>query len=181
MPSFTFTPRVLYLTEDENELKEQLSGKTLRYDEKRALIGSISTDEITPGWVCYYYDERLGDFPYLGLKCGERFPVKEGRVRAGGFSASVAGRRRGKGSSREASPYAEWCAGIRLVIAEGFERIYRQNCQNLGLLVSTDFGLVERIRAVVPDAVIVPFQVFLGDPAFAKLEKAIKDGGTLAG
>ena len=42
-------------------------------------------------------------------------------------------------------------------------------------------GLAARARAVVPDAVIVPFQVFLGDPAFAKLEKAIKDGGTLAG
>ena len=39
-----------------------------------------------------------------------------------------------------------WCAGIRLVIAESFERIYRQNCRNLGILTSTDFGLVERIR-----------------------------------
>jgi 3-isopropylmalate/(R)-2-methylmalate dehydratase large subunit len=58
----------------------------------------------------------------------------------------VAGRRYGKGSSREAAPYAEWCAGIRLVIAESFERIYRQNCRNLGIYTSTDFGLVERIR-----------------------------------
>jgi mannitol-specific phosphotransferase system IIBC component len=42
-------------------------------------------------------------------------------------------------------------------------------------------GLADRARSVVPDAVIVPFQLFMGDPAFAKLEKAIKDGGTLAG
>jgi len=42
-------------------------------------------------------------------------------------------------------------------------------------------GLAARAKAVVPDAVVVPFQVFLGDPAFAKVEKAIKDGGTLAG
>ncbi len=42
-------------------------------------------------------------------------------------------------------------------------------------------GLADRARAVVPDAVIVPFQLFMGDPAFTRLEKAIKDGGTLAG
>jgi 3-isopropylmalate/(R)-2-methylmalate dehydratase large subunit len=32
------------------------------------------------------------------------------------------------------------------VIAESFERIYRQNCHNLGMLTSSDFGLIERIR-----------------------------------
>lgn len=42
-------------------------------------------------------------------------------------------------------------------------------------------GLAARAKAVVPDAVVIPFHVFLGDPAFAKVEKAIKDGGTLAG
>ena len=72
--------------------------------------------------------------------------MSAGSVKAGGFGVTVAGRRYGKGSSREASPYAEWCAGIRLVIAESFERIYRQNCRNLGIYTSTDFGLIERIR-----------------------------------
>src|SRR5258708_8191541 len=38
------------------------------------------------------------------------------------------------------------CAGIGLVIAENIERIYKQNCQNLGLLTSTDFSLIDRIR-----------------------------------
>src|SRR5262245_14687138 len=37
-------------------------------------------------------------------------------------------------------------AGIRLVVAENIERIYRQNCQNLGILTSTDFSLLERVR-----------------------------------
>ncbi|MCI0490669.1 MAG: aconitase family protein, partial [Blastocatellia bacterium] len=54
---------------------------------------------------------------------------------------------RGKGSSREQSPYAEIAAGIRLVIAENIERIYKQNCQNLGLLTSTDFSLLPCIAA----------------------------------
>jgi len=38
-------------------------------------------------------------------------------------------------------------AGIRVVIAENIERIYKQNCQNLGLLTSTDFSLIDKIRA----------------------------------
>jgi len=41
----------------------------------------------------------------------------------------VAGQRYGKGSSREHSPAAEKLAGVRLVIAHSFERIYRQNTQ----------------------------------------------------
>ncbi|OLC08930.1 MAG: hypothetical protein AUH42_00305 [Gemmatimonadetes bacterium 13_1_40CM_70_11] len=58
----------------------------------------------------------------------------------------MSGKRRGKGSSREQSPYAEMCAGIKLVIAENIERIYRENCQNLGVLTTTDFALIERVR-----------------------------------
>lgn len=40
-------------------------------------------------------------------------------------------------------------------------------------------GLAERARTVAPNAVVVPFNVFMGDPAFAKVEGAIKDGGLL--
>lgn len=40
-------------------------------------------------------------------------------------------------------------------------------------------GLADRARLINPNAVIVPFQIFMGDPAFAKVESAIKDGGTL--
>ena len=45
---------------------------------------------------------------------------------------------------------AERYAGIRLVIAESFERIYRQNADNVGLYTSTDFGLIERIQRGEP-------------------------------
>jgi 3-isopropylmalate/(R)-2-methylmalate dehydratase large subunit len=140
-----FPGRILFLTEDPNLVDRQLQGEDLLAP--TGLRDQISTDEITPAFICYHFDEKLGAFPYLGLQCGDRLPCKEGLVKAGGFSVSVAGKRRGKGSSREASPYAELSAGIRLAIAESFERIYRQNCQNLGLLTSTDFGLIPRIRA----------------------------------
>jgi len=141
-----FDGRVLFLTEDPAKVLRQLAGEDLDGAAAVPLRDQISTDEITPAFICYHFDEKLGDFPYLGLKCGDVFPIQAGSVRAGGFVVSVAGKRRGKGSSREASPYAELCAGIRLVIAESFERIYRQNAQNLGLLTSTDFGLIQRIR-----------------------------------
>jgi 3-isopropylmalate/(R)-2-methylmalate dehydratase large subunit len=111
-----------------------------------ALRDDVSTDEITPVAIMSHYDERLARFPYTGFKAGGTFPIAAGAVQAGGYRVTVAGRRYGKGSSREHSPAAEKLAGIQLVIAESFERIYRQNADNIGLFTSTDFGLVERIE-----------------------------------
>src|SRR5437763_386389 len=138
--------RVLFLTVDPDLVRRQLEGEDLAWRPGIALRDDISTDEITPAYICYYYDETLGDFPYLGLKCGEQFPIGRAAVKRGGFVASVSGKRRGKGSSREQSPYAEMCAGIRLVVAENIERIYRENCQNLGVLTTTDFSILDKVR-----------------------------------
>src|SRR5437763_11169631 len=138
--------RILFLAEDPALVRRQLEGKDLDWRPGVELRYNNSTDEITPAYICYYYDETLGDFPYLGLKCADAFPVARGSVRRGGFVASVSGKRRGKGSSREQSPYAEMCAGIKLVIAENIERIYRENCQNLGILTTTDFSIIDRVR-----------------------------------
>jgi mannitol-specific phosphotransferase system IIBC component len=46
-------------------------------------------------------------------------------------------------------------------------------------VVVTQAGLAERARGVVPDIPVVPFQLFLGDPAVAKVVKAIQDGTTV--
>jgi 3-isopropylmalate/(R)-2-methylmalate dehydratase large subunit len=105
----------------------------------------VSTDEITPVAILSYYDARLARFAYTGVQCGGEMPIAAGAVQAGGFQVTVAGRRYGKGSSREHSPAAERLAGIRLVIAESFERIYRQNADNIGLFTSTDMTLAERL------------------------------------
>jgi len=137
--------RILFLTEDAALVRSQIEGKDLDPKNSYPLRNDISTDEITPAYICYYFDETLGEFVYLGLKCGDEFPIKRKDVRSGGFVASVSGKRRGKGSSREQSPYAEMAAGIRLVVAENIERIYKQNCQNLGLLTSTNFEVLERM------------------------------------
>lgn len=42
-------------------------------------------------------------------------------------------------------------------------------------------GLEATARNVAPDKVIVPFDMFLGDPAFDRLVEAIKGGGSLEG
>ncbi|MFQ5528921.1 MAG: aconitase family protein [Gemmatimonadota bacterium] len=138
--------RILFLTEDPELIRRQLAGEDLEWTPAIPLRDDISTDEITPAWVCYYYDEKLGRYPYVGLRCEGEFPVGKSDIANGGFIASVSGKRRGKGSSREASPYAERAAGIRIVIAENIERIYRENCENLGVLTTTDFSVIERIR-----------------------------------
>src|SRR5689334_16133007 len=147
-----FEGRILFLTEDPELIRRQLAGEDLPWDTKNPqnnpkLRDDISTDEITPAHICFFFDEKLGEWPYTGLKCGSEVPIKRGDVKKGGFVAAVSGKRRGKGSSREQSPYAELCAGIRLVIAENIERIYKQNCQNLGVLTSTNFGLIDKVRA----------------------------------
>ncbi len=135
--------RVLYLTEDPELLDAQLSGTTLSYDPDRALISNISTDEITPGWVCYYYDETLARYCLIGLRGGR---IKKDAIKDGHFAAIVSGISKGCGSSRETAPYSELHAGIKIVIAKSIEKIYRQNAQNIGLLTSTDFSLVPRIE-----------------------------------
>ncbi len=139
-----FSGRILYLTEDLDLLRTQLEGEDLPFDPGRKLMDNISTDEITPGWVCFYYDETLGEYSMVGLRGGlfEHMTLKKG-----GFDVIVSGKSKGCGSSRETAPYSELTAGVKLVIAESIEKIYGQNAQNIGLLTSTDFGLIPRILA----------------------------------
>ncbi|HZE68657.1 MAG TPA: aconitase family protein [Pyrinomonadaceae bacterium] len=150
-----FSGRILFLTEDTSLIRQQLEAvgdERVRLESELAtrlandslpLMSNISTDEITPGWVCFYYDETLGQYVYVGMREGA---VKKDEVKDGGFSVVVSGLSKGCGSSRETAPYAEKAAGIQLVIAKSIEKIYGQNSQNIGLLTSTDLGLIERLR-----------------------------------
>lgn len=124
-----------------------LRGERVPLAEARPLRDDISTDEITPLPILTHYDDKLGRYPYTGFRAGDATPIGIDAIRSHGVEVVVAGTRYGKGSSREHSPAAEKWAGVRLVIAESFERIYRQNADNIGLFTSTDFGLVERIQA----------------------------------
>ena len=141
---------ILYLCADPQRLRAQLAGHPATRAEAGALRDDISTDEITPLPVLVHFDARLERYPYTGLKAGNAFPIVRDAVRAAGFEVAVAGKRYGKGSSREHSVVAERAAGIRLVIAESFERIYRQNADNIGLFTATDFSPIPRIEILQP-------------------------------
>lgn len=142
-----FDGRILFLGTEPGAVAAQLQGQDLSLAEAGPLRSDISTDEITPLPILLNYDARLARYAHTGTMIGDEKPINENAIADGGFAVIVAGKRYGKGSSREHSPLAEKSAGIRLVIAESFERIYRQNCDNLGIFTSTDFGLIERIRA----------------------------------
>ena len=174
MTTLPLPGRTLILSTDPAAIAEQLSGRDLNLASAGPLRTDVSTDEITPLPSLVYFDERLADHAYTGMKAGNALPIGVGAVRQGGFSVTVAGARYGKGSSREHSPLAERMAGIRLVIAESFERIYRQNADNLGLFTSTDLGLVERIQR--GEAIEVEELVAGRDPVAAAVLRA---GGLL--
>src|SRR6187455_2344802 len=150
-----FQGRILFLTDDTALIRQQLEAEG---DERQRLeaelaqrllnddlplMSNISTDEITPGWVCFYYDETLGQYVYVGMR---ESAVQKDEIKNGNFAVVVSGLSKGCGSSRETAPYAEQAAGIQLVIAKSIEKIYGQNSQNIGLLTSTDFSLIDRIR-----------------------------------
>lgn len=46
-------------------------------------------------------------------------------------------------------------------------------------LVLVQEGMLARARKSAPDKVVLGFQLFLGDPLFARVEQAIKDGGDI--
>ena len=93
-----FSGRILFLTEDTALIRQQLEARdeaatTLETELAGRLLGgalplmsNISTDEITPGWVCFYYDETLGQYVYVGMREGA---VKKDEVKNGGFAVVV--------------------------------------------------------------------------------------------
>jgi 3-isopropylmalate/(R)-2-methylmalate dehydratase large subunit len=172
MESVKLPGRMLYLSQDPLVVQRQIHGEDISLAEALPLRNGVSVEEIAPTWVCYYFGERLEDFPYLGLACGDRFPFSEGAVARGGFQVVVSGERHGSLGFREAALFAEFAAGIRLVVARSFDPIYRQHCHALGLLTSTDFGILEPLGRGEP----LPMEWFTRghDPLTAEL---IRHGG----
>jgi 3-isopropylmalate/(R)-2-methylmalate dehydratase large subunit len=162
--------RVLILTEDPSLIRRQLEGEEVDYRSDLPLMNNISTDEMTPLWTCFYHDQTLGRYIYIGMRGGV---IGQDEIRGGGFSAVVSGRSKGCGSSREMAPYAEKWAGIEVIIAPSIEKIYRQNAHNIGLLTSTDFSLVERLRRRER----IPLEAFTRD--LDPISKAVVEYGGL--
>ncbi|MGR4879928.1 aconitase family protein [Streptomyces sp. LARHCF249] len=166
---------VLVVTEDTDALAAQLDGSsrlTTAQLLRTPLMNNISTDEMIPGWCCYWYDEKLGDYAYLGLR-GKR--VGEGALRAFGPQIIVSGEAKGCGSSREHAVYAEKYAGVEVVFARSFERIYEQNCRNVGIVTCDDFELLDALLAGEE----LPLEAFTRRAN--EIERAVVDLGGLFG
>ena len=87
----------------------------------------IDTDVMTPGkYLSSYTPEHLASICLIDLDPGFRE-----RMRPGGIL--LAGVNFGCGSSRETAPIALKAAGVRLVIAAEFARIFYRNALNIGL------------------------------------------------
>jgi 3-isopropylmalate/(R)-2-methylmalate dehydratase small subunit len=103
----------------------------------------INTDEIIPAKYLTEI-ERQALKPHLleGLTLEGFEPKRD----IPGRRVVVAGANFGCGSSREHAPWALEANGIRLVIAESFARIFRQNMFNCGLLaVELPAGTLARL------------------------------------
>ncbi|MCE5338700.1 MAG: 3-isopropylmalate dehydratase small subunit [Methanomicrobiaceae archaeon] len=88
----------------------------------------IDTDAIIPGRFLTIYDPaELAKHAFEGTRDEFAKGAREGDV-------VVAGTNFGCGSSREHAPLALLGAGIRVVVAESFARIFYRNAVNTGLL-----------------------------------------------
>ena len=89
---------------------------------------NVDTDAIIPGRFLTIYDEKeLAKHAFEGIRDDFSRLVQEGDV-------IVAGRNFGCGSSREHAPLALKGAGVRVVLAKSFARIFFRNAINVGLL-----------------------------------------------
>lgn len=143
--------RILWLTEDTKQLEQQLSSAgpdlSLEFDpaDPPALHFGVNTDAMINGAACTlgYTGEILGPYFLQNFKD----LVEVDAVRKGGFQVAVGGDAYGSGSSREVAVVAHQGAGIELVVARSFQRIFQENMVYAGLPFTTDFAVIDRLRA----------------------------------
>lgn len=92
---------------------------------------NVDTDQILPGYAMAEKEADLGRFALAGS------PIEDFSKRVEKGDMVVAGPNFGCGSSREQAPVALQLAGVSLVIAPSFARIFRRNAINIGLPVIT--------------------------------------------
>lgn len=140
------TGRVLWLTDDSGALASQLAGENAAFStqDPPALHFGVNTDAMINGAACTlgYTGDILG--PYF-LQNFKETVDKDG-VKNGGFQVVVGGDAYGSGSSREVAVVAHQGAGIELVVAKSFQRIFQENMVYSGLPFTTDFSVVERLN-----------------------------------
>ncbi len=111
------------------------SGKAFKYGD------NVNTDVIIP--ARYLNDaslENLKQHVLEDLDAEFCKNVKEGDVIIGGENF-------GNGSSREHAPIALKAAGVKMIIAKSFARIFFRNCVNIGLYIVESAIIADEISA----------------------------------
>lgn len=140
---------------------------------------NVDTDQILPGYAMAEPFDKLAKYAMAGSNMSD-FPQK---IQAGDII--IGGKNFGCGSSREQAPVALKAAGVSLVLAESFARIFRRNSINIGLPV-----LIGSIKDLVKngDTISVNLQegqVSVGDhiiatnPLSDNVLKTLKAGGLI--
>jgi 3-isopropylmalate/(R)-2-methylmalate dehydratase small subunit len=106
----------------------------------RAKFGDhIATEMITSSaYVTSSEPEELGKVAFKGVD-----PEFVDKMKPGGIL--VAGKNFGCSSSREWAPVALKAAGVKLILAEFFARIFYRNCINTGLPIVECKGISEKL------------------------------------
>lgn len=138
------TGRILHLVDDRAALRAQLDGATVDLAGQPYVYG-VNTDAMISGKACTfgYTGEILGPW-FLEAFLDE---VRPGDVRDGGFQVIVGGDAYGSGSSREVAVVAHQGAGIELIVADSFQRIFQENMVYSGMPFTTDRGVLARLEA----------------------------------
>ncbi len=144
--------RILFLTDDAELLGRQLALTSAEEDldlsaatATAPLHYGVNTDLMISGAACTlgYTGEILGPWFLENFK----EVIQRDSVRDGGFQVIVGGDAYGSGSSREVAVVAHQGAGIELVIARSFQRIFQENMVYGGMPFTTDFDVIARLRA----------------------------------
>ena len=138
------TGRLLVLTEDPRHITAQLSGADVAPGAEPLHYG-VNTDAMISGRACTlgYTPEILG--PYFLENFKEAIGTAD--IQQGGFQVAVGGDAYGSGSSREVAVVAHQGAGIELVVARSFQRIFQENMVYAGMPFTTDFSVLDRLKA----------------------------------
>ena len=137
--------RILFLTEDAETHRPAARRRGPARRPRAPAVDNISTDELTPGWVCLLL--RRDARPVLPGRPARRRRSRRTRSRTAASASSSAASPRAAARARDGAVQPSSRRGVQLVIAKSIEKIYGQNAQNIGLLTSTDFGLIDAHRA----------------------------------
>ncbi len=106
---------------------------------------NIDTDQIIPAQYLTLVPtvkeeyEKLGSYALCGLPDHYEKFIKNGETKTE-YPIIIGGRNFGCGSSREHAPISLGAAGVKLVIAESFARIFFRNCISTGELYPIDIN-----------------------------------------